>query len=271
MITYSVFQNYERPSPLHKINPSVKMLISLAVMLFLSIVFDHPTLVRIITIGLILLLPVGRVPVQVIARAMLPFILLGIGFLWMNALLPRTSGTVIFTVGPLSISREGAQNGVSFFLRALGFGVWSLLFVATTHPTSFILSLIHQLRVAPRIAFSALAAYRYLPSLQLELEQIRVAHQLRGLGEVGGIRGKIQQAYRYTVPLLAGALRRATRVAAAMEARAFSGRERTWYRREQLHWHDLYYAIAIGGAVGLVIWWSSRTGSLQLWNGRLWE
>lgn len=271
MITQGVFQAYENASPLRAINPAVKMLISSGVMLFLSVVFDHSTLLGIIAIGVTLLLPVGRIPGRVIARALVPFVLFGIGFLWMNALLPRTSGTVLFSLGPLSVSREGVQNGVSFFLRAIGFGVWSLLFVATTHPTSFILSLVHQLRVPPRIAFSALAAYRYLPSLQIELAQIRGAHQLRGLGEVGGIRGKIQRAYRYTIPLLAGALRRATRVSAAMEARAFNGRDRTWYRREQLHWQDLLYAVGVVGTVGLVIWWSSTTGTLQLWSGRLWE
>lgn len=271
MMRRGVFENYERDSPLGAVNPSVKMIASVLVMLFVSVVFDHQTLAAVIALGVVLVLGIGRVRPGVLARAMVPFLIFGIGFLWMNALLPRTAGTPLFTVGPLVVSREGALNGVSFALRAIAFGVWSLLFVATTEPTSFVLSLVHQLAVPPKLAYSALAAYRYLPSLQMELEQIRGAHRLRGVGEAGGVRGKVQRAYRYTVPLLAGALRRASRVAAAMEARGFSGRDRTWYRRERLTWRDALYAVAVLGGAAAIVWWSWRSGVLRLWSGRLWE
>jgi len=266
-----VFENYEGDSPLRGVNPSVKMIASVLVMLFVSVVFDHRTLGAVIALGAVLVLLVGRVRPGVLGRAMVPFLLFGLGFLWMNALLPRSAGTPLFTVGPVVVSREGALNGVSFALRAIAFGVWSLLFVATTEPTSFVLSLVHQLSVPPKLAYSALAAYRYLPSLQMELEQIRGAHRLRGVGEAGGLRGKVQRAYRYTVPLLAGALRRASRVAAAMEARGFSGGERSWYRRERLAWRDALYAIAVLGGTAAIVWWSWESGSLRLWSGRLWD
>ena len=271
MMRHSVFENYELDSPLATINPAVKLICSVVVMLFVSVVFDLQTLSLITGFGALLLLGLGRVRPLLIARALFPFVLFGLGFLWMNALLPRSAGTVLFTLGPVALSAEGLRNGVSFFLRALTFGVWSVLFVASTEPTRFVLSLVHQLSVPPRIAYSALAAYRYLPSLQIELDQIRGAHRLRGVGEAGGVRGKLQRVYRYTVPLLAGALRRAGRVAAAMEARGFSGVNRTWYRKESLQLRDAAYALCVFSVTAFIVWWGMYSGTLMLWSGRLWE
>ncbi|TVQ27750.1 MAG: energy-coupling factor transporter transmembrane protein EcfT [Spirochaetaceae bacterium] len=266
-----IFENYERITPLSTVNPTVKILCSVAVMLFVSVVFDLQTLTAVTLLGLAVLVLLGRVPLRTITRAMVPFMLFGFGFLWMNALLPRAQGTVLASWGPVLVSAEGLLNGISFFLRALSFGVWSLVFVASTDPTLFVLSLMHQLRVKPRIAYSALAAYRYLPMLQQELEQIRAAHRLRGMGEHGGLRGRVQRIYRYTIPLLAGALRRATRVAAAMEARAFSGERESWYRTVGVRKRDFVYLVGIMVLMGVIIAWGVQSSSLSLWSGRLWE
>lgn len=267
----SLFTHFEQDSWLASLNPAVKLLIALAVMLLASIIFDHVTLISLLALGLALLLALGRIHPWQVLRGLFPFMLFGLGFLWMNALLPRTSGTVLLTLGPMSVSQEGLLNGISFFLRALVFGVWSLLFVATTNPTWFVLSLVHQLKVPPRFAYSALAAYRYLPALQQELAQIQAAHRLRGVGEAGGLRGKFQRARRYTIPLLTGALRRATRVAAAMEARAFTGINRSWYRQPRLQTRDLMFAALIVSLIIALLVWSGHTGHLRLWRGHLWE
>ncbi len=273
MIRRGVFESYELASPLHLVNPAVKLLCSLAVMLFVSLIFDIPTLSTIAGWGLLLVLGLARVRPTVLARAMLPFAIFGLGFLWMNAILPRAAegqAEALLRLGPLTVWREGLLNGISFAIRALSFGVYSVLFVATTDPTTFVLSLIHQLRVPPRLAYSALAAYRYLPTLHAELAQIRAAHRLRGVGETGGLRGKLQQAYRYTIPLLAAALRRAGRTANAMEARAFTGRQRTWYRTTRLRAVDAGYALLALGGVAAIVVLSARAGTLMLWSGRLW-
>lgn len=271
MMQRSVFEQYECDSLLARINPAVKMVCSLMVMLFVSVVFDLWTLGAVTLCGTVIVIGPGRVRLRLLLRALLPFVLFGLGFLWMNAVLPRESGTVIASWGPVRVSAEGLLNGAAFFMRALAFGVWSTLFVVSTEPAGFVRSLMHQLRVSPRIAYSALAAYRYLPNLHLELEQIRAAHRLRGMGESRGIHGKFQRAYRYTIPLLAGALRRAARVAAAMEARAFSGTSRSWYKRERLHPRDLLYVLCVLVAMLAIIASGIRSNTLMLWSGRLWD
>lgn len=267
----SVFTHFRTQSVLSRINPAIKLLLAIAVILLASVIFDAFTLLGLLGLGTGILVLLGRVSLRLLIRGLLPFALFGIGFFWMNAALPRTSGTEWFSLGWVTISVEGARNGLSFFIRSLVFGVWSMLFVATTQPTELVLSLIHQLRVPPRFAYSALAAYRYLPSLQQELHYIRAAHRLRGLGEVGGLRGRIQQVRRYTIPLLAGAMRRATRVAAAMEARGFGGSNRTYLRQPSIsHW-DIGVVSALLLAIMTLLIMSAQMGHLQLWRGHLWE
>ena len=81
--------------------------------------------------------------------------------------------------------------------------------------------MVQQLRVPYRIGYTALAAFRFVPRFGHELEVIRQAHRVRG---AHGGRGPFSAMARwagYIVPLLAGAIRHAERVALAMDARAF--------------------------------------------------
>ena len=80
---------------------------------------------------------------------------------------------------------------------------------------------VQQLRVPYRIGYTALAAFRFVPRFGYELDVIRQAHRVRG---AHGGRGPFAAAARwwgYVVPLLAGGIRHAERVALAMDARAF--------------------------------------------------
>lgn len=271
----TLFSSYERRSLLGTINPSVKLSVSLLYMVVATGVFDLQTLGFLVVLGSAVTLLLGRVPVGAFLKGMIPFLLFAVGYLWMNALFPRadpTESEVLFRVGPLSVIREGVLNGLAFGLRALCFGAFSVLFVSTTDPTEFVLSLARQLRLPPRIAYGTLAAYRFLPTLESELQKIRAAHRIRGVGEGEGLKGKLMQIYRYTLPLLASAIRQAGRVSDSMEARAFTGsRNRTYYREITVSPRDWIY-LAVGLALlASTIVVSAELGHLRIWSGRLWE
>ena len=267
----ALFETYERPSPLSGVNPAIKLATSIVVMLAASVVFDLQSLSGIFALGLVVAVAGGRVPLRVIARGLVPFALFGFGYFWMNAVLPREAGTVLFEIGPLAVVREGALNGVRFAVRALCFGIYSIVFVATTDPTDLARSINQNLRVPARFTYSALAAYRYLPTLKSELHQIRAAHRLRGLGEGDGVRGKVVQIYRYTIPLLAASLRRAGRVADSMETRGLGREPRTDFRAVRVRTRDCLYAAGLLGAVAAILLIAAGAGVLELWRGRLWE
>jgi energy-coupling factor transport system permease protein len=271
----SLFSSYERPSFLSTLNPSVKLCVSIVFMVVATGIFDMVTLGTLFVLGLIGTLFLGRVHPQAVLKGLVPFALFALGYLWMNALFPRVDpdeSTVLLRLGPVSVIEQGVLNGLTFGLRALGFGVYSMLFVSTTEPTDFVLSLVRQLRIPPRIAYGTLAAYRYLPMLESEFQQIRAAHRIRGVGEGMGLKGRIVQIYRYTVPLLASAIRQAGRVADAMESRGFTGsRERSYYREVRLRKRDGAYAAAALGLLGAVLLVSAHLGFLRLWSGTLWS
>jgi energy-coupling factor transport system permease protein len=80
---------------------------------------------------------------------------------------------------------------------------------------------VQQLRVPYRIGYTALAAFRFVPRFGHELDVIRQAHRVRGSHGGRGPFAAVARWFGYVVPLLAGAIRHAERVALAMDARAF--------------------------------------------------
>ncbi|HEX9533383.1 MAG TPA: energy-coupling factor transporter transmembrane component T, partial [bacterium] len=109
-----------------------------------------------------------------------------------------------------------------------------------------------------------------LPMLGTEYLLIRGAQRIRGAPERRGIAGWAQQLVRYTIPLLAAALRRAERVAIAMETRALgSGMQRTYYRLVPVRAIDIVAAVALVGVNALVLAVSWKLGVLRIWRGQL--
>lgn len=160
--------------------------------------------------------------------------------------------------------------GVSLGLRVLCFASYSLLFVTTTDPSRFILSLIQHLRVPYRFGYAMLAVYRFLPMLGYEFLLIRGAQRIRGVPPRRGVRGWVLEAVRYMIPLLATALRRAERVAIAMEARGLGpGLHRTYYRYVPMRAVDVGAAIALIGVNALIMAVSWKLGVLRIWRGQL--
>ena len=115
-------------------------------------------------------------------------------------------------------------------LRALVFAVLGLTFALTTRPVNLFYSLMQQLRLDPKYAYSFMAALRLIPIMTEEFETIRNARKVRGSERVTGLQGILFKMKVYTIPLLSGSIRRAHRIAVAMEAKRFSGHvKRTYY------------------------------------------
>ena len=82
-----------------------------------------------------------------------------------------------------------------------------------------------------------------MPLVQEELENIRAAHQVRGAPAAGPV-ARLRQTIGYAIPLLAISVRRAERVALAMDSRGFGARpDRTYYRSTTLTRSDLIFAL----------------------------
>jgi energy-coupling factor transport system permease protein len=218
------------------VNPSIKLLAVVLVTVAITFVFDIPTPLTFLAAALLLTMVVGRIPVGFIALSMAPFVLISLSFVFINILFfePGAARTPLFYIGPLLVSKEGVEAGVSVALRVLFIVSTSLLFVSTTKPRDFVLSLMQQARLNYRLAYAVLAAFRFIPIFAEEYASIRAAAQVRGAGARSGIVGAIRSLKRDAVPLLAGAIRRSERLALAMDSRAFGAYPTRTYHR-QLH------------------------------------
>ncbi len=265
-----LFSHYETPSPLARWNPAAKAIAIFGASLILTVIFDPLTPLALLLLSIAITVVLGRVSLGPLLAGLGPAVALAAGLVWTNVLFGRPGGQVWWQWGPLALSESSLITGLSLGLRVLCFASYSLMFLTSTEPSRFILSLILQLKVPYRFGYAMLAVYRFLPMLGYEFMLIRGAQRIRGASERGGITGWLQQMVRYTIPLLAAAIRRAERVAIAMEARGLGpGLRRTYYRSPSLRPVDIGAAFALVAVNALVLVVSGKLGILRIWRGQL--
>jgi energy-coupling factor transport system permease protein len=260
------------PSFLSRRNPTVKGGLVLVLSLLLVLVLDPITPLLFLVPTLAAGVTLGRVPPRAYARAVIPLVMVGLGFVWTNALFAGGGADdVTHAVGPLSVSERGLAFGLAIALRGLAIGALSLTFVLTTDPTDLAVSLVRHAKLPFRIVYALLAGYRFLPFFSAEYAQVRLAQRLRGGGVRRAVVARAGEPFRLLLPLLALAIRRASRIGVAMDSRGFSaadGRTRTTLRVVQLDGRDAVFALATGGAAVGLMWISAAAGWLRLWDGR---
>ena len=111
--------------------------------------------------------------------------------------------------------------GLSVALRLLAVGLAGIVALATIEPTELADALVEHLHAPARFAVGALAALRLLPLFAREWEVRGLARRARGIEAAGGPLATLLAFPERTFGLLVGAIRRATALALAMDARGF--------------------------------------------------
>lgn len=158
---------------------------------------------------------------------------------------------MLATLGPLTITSEGLRFGMTFALRITLIASASLFFVWTTDPKKVVMAAVY-MRVPYRIAYSLFVALRFVPVIENEAMVIREAQTIRGVEQV---KGKIEAAKRYVIPLLASSLQKSQRIAIAMEARGFGfAPTRTYSEDFRWTWQGWVLVLAFV-AIGVGLFW----------------
>jgi energy-coupling factor transport system permease protein len=161
---------------------------------------------------------------------------------------------LLLEVGDYHLYLGSLAVGFATALRLAGLVVLALIGGLTTTGPDLVRSTTQSLRVPYRVAYTALAAFRFVPRFRRDLEHIRNAHRVRG---TGGRRGPIAAVRRFSesvVPLLAGAIRHAERVAFAMDARAFGAHPtRTERHVVPLRKRDVVFTVLFWGATAAIV------------------
>lgn len=240
---------------IHRINPSWKLLLSLGVFFFVLFTDNINVLTYFTAAGVALLVLYSGHPLRRLLLVSLPLLLLFVSSATSMVFFGK-GDTVWLEWGPVRISLESFVRGLHIGLKTVNFGVVGLLFALSTRPVFLFYSLMQQAKLPPKYAYSFMAAMRLLPLMIGEFHTLRQALKVRGTTRRKGVAGVYDAFARYPVPLLAQSIRRAQRIAVAMEAKRFSsGRGRTYYYEIGFSGYDglyaLFWALAIVAAVYL--------------------
>jgi energy-coupling factor transport system permease protein len=146
---------------------------------------------------------------------------------------------------------DRAETGLALGLRIAAIALAGSLALATIDPADLAAGLIGQLHVPDRLAIGALASLRLIPILGAEWRTIGLARRARGVDAGRNPVAALRLTLSALVTLLVSAIRRATRLALAMDARGFDARtERTTARPPRMRRAD-WLLLAASGALGV--------------------
>lgn len=210
---------------LYRLNPLAKLAAVIPATVMLVFVRDLVTPLAFLVLAYAVLLVGARLTTRLLAILLLAIpagiALIGCGFsLWTDASLVDTT-PVVLQIGDWRLYAGALAIGFATALRFGAIVALALLAGLTTTGPDLVRSFVQQLRVPYRIGYTALAAFRFVPRFAHELDVIRQAHRVRGAHGGRGPFAAVARWFGYIVPLLAGAIRHAERVALAMDARAF--------------------------------------------------
>jgi energy-coupling factor transport system permease protein len=186
-------------APFAHAHPLAKIGAAFVVMFALFLTIDPltPTLVLIAEIAAV---PLIGVPAGALLRRAVPLFIAAVAIGFFNALL---SGDV--------------AGGVAIGLRLVGIALAGIVAVASIDPTELADALVEHVHAPRRFVVGALAAFRLMPLFADEWQTIGLARRARGLDG-----GRVIAFFPMTRSLLVAAIRRATRLAVAMDGRGFA-------------------------------------------------
>jgi len=216
----TVFQFRARDSIFHRADPLTKFAWMLTVSLLAFGAYIAWIQIAITVMVLATALILARITVREILQGTWPFLFACTSFFVIQTLtLPGT--TEIFRILGKPIYVESADYALASALRIYTIILASLVFVRSTDPRELAIALVTQMKIPYRIAYAFFIALRIIPTIEEEIKIIRSAQSVRGVVRQRGITGRIREAKRYAMPLLVGALRRASTMVMSMEARGF--------------------------------------------------
>lgn len=225
----TIGQYYPAKSVLHRLDPRVKLVSTLVYLISLFLIKNIWGYLA-VTLCLVAVIRLSKVPFSYIVRGLKPIILLLMITVAFNLFLTH-SGEVLFQWWIFTITEGGLQIAVLMALRLIYLIIGSSLMTFTTTPNELtdgieaLLGPLNAIHVpVHEIAMMMSIALRFIPILLEETDKIMKAQIARGADlESGNMIQKAKSMIPILVPLFVSAFRRANDLAMAMEARCYRG------------------------------------------------
>ena len=223
-------QYYPARSIIHKLDPRVKimLILTLIVMLFIA---DTPIAYVVTFVFIVIVILLSKVPAIFVLKGLKPILYILIFTSLLNIFL--TDGKIIYSISFLKITYEGLVLAGTMVVRLVLLVAATSILTLTTSPimlTNAIERLLSPLKIikfpAHEIAMMMTIALRFIPTLLEETDKLIKAQSARGADfSSGGLFEKIKALVPILVPLFINSLKRADELALAMECRCYRGGE----------------------------------------------
>ncbi len=227
---------------LKSMNPLWKVWILIIITIIATFDFKPFLSISLIILGLLIVGIFSDIKIVDMLKKLAPLSLVATGFVLVITLTRYFSGEKLNFIGTLAIS-----------LRIILIGLYSNIFVNTTNPMEFVISLNKYFGMPIIWCYSFLSAYRFLPNFKEELQVIKFAHQVRGIDPGKGVIGYIINTKRMIIPMMTTAIRKGIRVSMAMETKGFGKHsKRTNFRKISINKKDVTCFVFFNAVVMLI-------------------
>ena len=233
MKNISLGQYYSVDSPIHRIDPRVKIVLAI---LYIVIVFLSSNIISmaLLLLSAFVIMMLSNIPIKIILRSvkMLMFIIIFTAII--NVFWTVGEGAPLLDLGFTKIYIEGIVNALFLIVRILDLIIGSsVLLTYTTTPialTDGIERLLSPLKAiglpVHDFAMIMTIALRFIPTLMEESEKIMSAQKARGADFTNGtIIERAKALIPILIPLFSSSIRHALDLATAMECRCYKGGE----------------------------------------------
>lgn len=245
----TIGQYFPGSSPVHRLDPRVKILLSLAYIVLLFVASTIPALIVGALFAIVCYL-ISRIPLRMITRSLKPIVPIVIFTAVLNMFF--VDGTVLWSWGFLRITQEGLLMAILMASRIICLIAGTTLLTYTTSPIALtdgierLLSPLKKVKLpVHELAMMMTIALRFIPTLIEETDKIMSAQKARGADmESGGLVQRAKALVPILIPLFVSSFRRADELALAMECRCYRGGEgRTRMKQLKMGVLDLVAAV----------------------------
>jgi energy-coupling factor transport system permease protein len=233
-------------APLARPHPIAKILAALVLMLALFVTVDLVTS-SVVLVALLIAARFSGLPLRSLAARAAPLLIGAASIGLFNAVLS-----------------QNLVAGGAIAMRIVGISLAGMLAVATIDPTDLADALVEHAHAPSRFVVGALATFRLFPLFSREWDVLGLARRARGIEADRTYVDRVRAFPGRALGLLVAAIRRATRLALAMDARGFGSRDcRTLARPRALTMRD---GALVAGALVLALGATSLSVALGTWR-----
>ena len=215
-------------SPLHRLDPRTKIILTLLYMISLFLIDNIPAFI-LVGMFMFIIVKVSEIPLKFILKSIKPLYFFVIFTAVLNIFM--TDGTYLFKYGWIHISLEGIFTTILMSMRIILLVGGSSLLTYTTSPIVLTDGIEQLLKPLEKIKFPAhelsmmmTIALRFIPTIIEETDKIIKAQTARGADfDTGGLIKKAKAMIPLLIPLFVSSFRRADELALAMECRGYHG------------------------------------------------